>query len=290
MFTKYFILILTVLILASLACGIDLDLPITTDIKIGPTVKEDITIPQLDDKIAVADITLAFGAGELTISSGDTDALIKGVATYNVADFAPEISSDGSVINISTGNLDINGIPNFQDKVTNSWDLMLSNVPISLTIKAGAYVGDYELGGLSLKNLTITDGAAEVDLNFAYPNGISMQSFRYETGASSIALSNLANTNANTIIFQGGAGNFELDFSGELQDDINVFVETGLSTLTISIPENINAEISLEDRLTNISTRGNWEVVNHHYSLKGEGPTISISIEMSAGNLVLESY
>ena len=101
---------------------------------------------------------------------------------------------------------------------------MLPNVPISLTIKAGAYVGDYELGGLSLKNLTITDGAAEVDLNFAYPNGISMQSFRYETGASNIALSNLANTNANTIIFQGGAGNFELDFSGELQDDINVFV------------------------------------------------------------------
>jgi len=290
MFTKKLILILTVLILASLACGIDLDLPITTDIKTGPTVKEDITIPQLDDKNAVADITLAFGAGELTISSGDTDALIEGVATYNVADFAPEISSDGSVINISTGNLDINGIPNFQDKVENAWNLTLSEAPISLTIKAGAYVGDYELGGLSLKNLTITDGAAEVDLNFAYPNGISMQSFHYETGASSVTLSNLANANVNTIIFQGGAGVFELDFSGKLIKDINVFVETGLSTLTIAVPENTNTEISFEGGLTNVSTRGNWEVVNHHYSLNGEGPTITISIEMRAGNLVLESY
>lgn len=287
---KKHILILTVLILASLACNINIDMPITTDIKTGPTITEDITISQLDNNNEVAEIILAFGAGELTIAKGETSALIEGTATYNVADLAPEITRNGLITKISTGSLDINGIPNFQDKVNNAWNLMLSNVPISLTIKAGAYVGDYELGGLSLKNLTITDGAAEVDLNFAYPNGISMQSFRYETGASNIALSNLANTNANTIIFQGGAGNFELDFSGELQDDINVFVETGLSTLTISIPENINAEISLEGSLTNISTRGNWEVVNNHYSLDGEGPTITISIEMSAGNLVLESY
>ncbi len=287
---KNLLLVLTTLILASMACSIDFDSAVTTEIKTGPTITENITISQPDNNNEVAEIILAFGAGELTISKGETSALIEGTATYNVADLAPEITHNGSVTKISTGSLDINGIPNFQDKVTNAWDLMLSNVPISLTIKAGAYVGDYELGGLSLKNLTITDGAAEVDLNFAYPNGISMQSFRYETGASSVALSNLANTNANTIIFQGGAGDFELDFSGELQDDINVFVETGLSTLTISIPENINAEISLEGRLTNISTRGNWEVVNHHYSLNGEGPTITISIEMSAGNLVLESY
>jgi len=289
MFHKKLILMLTVLILASLACGINIDLPITTEIKTGPTVREEISIPQLDDKNAAADITLAFGAGELTITNGDTDALIEGISTYNVVDFAPKITIDESVINISTGSLDINGIPNFQDKVENAWDLTLSDAPISLTVKAGAYVGDYQLGGLSLENLVITDGAAEVNLDFSQPNKIPMQSFRYETGASSVTLSNLANTNADTIIFQGGAGVFELDFSGILIKDINVFVETGLSTLTIVVPENTNTEISLEGGLTNVSTRGNWEISNHRYSLDGEGPMITITVEMGAGNIVLES-
>jgi hypothetical protein len=290
MVQKKLILILIVLTLASLACSIDLSKSITSDIKTGPRVTEHITIPQHDNKNVDADITLVFAAGELTISEGETNALVEGTATYNVIDLAPEIESSGSVTKISTGDLDIKGIPNFQEKIENTWDLMLSDLPMSLTIKAGAYVGDYELGGLSLKNLTVTDGAADVDLNFAQPNKIPMQSFRYETGASSVALNNLANANAETIIFQGGAGNFELDFSGELQNDINVFIETGLCSLTISVPEYQKVEILLEGGLSNISTRGNWEISTNNYSLNGDGPTINITIEMSAGNIVLESY
>ncbi|MBE9524185.1 MAG: hypothetical protein IMY76_03740 [Chloroflexi bacterium] len=290
MVQKKLFLILIMLTLASLACSINFGNSITSDIKTGPRVSEQITIPQHDNKSEVADITLAFAAGELTISEGETDALVEGTATYNVMDLAPEITSIGSVTKISTGNLDINGIPNFQDKIENTWDLTLSDLPMSLTIKAGAYVGDYELGGLSLKNLTITDGAADVELNFAQPNKIPMQSFRYETGASSVTISNLANANAGTIIFQGGAGSFELDFSGELQNDINAFIETGLCSLTISVPKNQKVEILLEGGLSNISTRGNWEISNNTYSLNGDGPTISITIEMGAGNLVLVSY
>jgi len=286
---KKLFLILIFLVLASLACGINIDLPITTDIKTGPTVREEINIPQLNDKNAAAEITLAFGAGELTISNGDIDGLIEGTAVYNVPDLKPKISSDGSFINISTGSLDLDGIPDFQEKIKNEWDLTLSDDPISLTIKAGAYVGDYQLGGLSLENLTITDGAAQVDLDFSQPNKIPMSSFRYETGASHVVLSNLANANVSTLIFQGGAGAFELDFSGELLNDINVFVETGFSTLTIVVPKNTNTEISLEGGLTNVSTRGNWEITDHHYALNGGGPKITITIEMGAGNIVLES-
>jgi hypothetical protein len=231
---KYqFLLILSILILASLACSLDINFPITTDIKTGPTVTDEIQIPSLEEPDNTAVVTLGFGAGELNLSPGADGVLIDGEATYNVDDFKPDIYIDHEVIRIETGNLEIAGIPKVRERVKNTWDLNLGSSPIDLTIKAGAYVGDFELGNLALSNLHIADGASEVEMNFEQPNRIEMQSLRYETGASNITLRNLANANFSTMIFESGAGNYTLDFSGQLQRDATVFIETGLSTLTV---------------------------------------------------------
>jgi hypothetical protein len=116
-----------------------------------------------------------------------------------------------------------------------------------------------------------------------------MQSLRYETGASDITLSNLANANFNTMIFESGAGNYELDFSGQLLRDSHVYIETGLSSMTISVPAQMNVKLSYEGGLTNITTRGAWEQSGNYYTISGTGPTLTISIEMSAGNLILRN-
>ena len=88
---------------------------------------------------------------------------------------------------------------------------------MDLTIAAGAYEGNLELGGLALKSLTVKDGASHVDLSFPEPNQTEMSILRYETGASDVKLTGLANANFSTLTFSGGAGNYTLDFSGELQ-------------------------------------------------------------------------
>ncbi|MBU0510812.1 MAG: hypothetical protein KKD28_10540 [Chloroflexi bacterium] len=286
MFRKQILLAIAAILIVTLACGVDV--PITTDIKTGETVTDEILVPSLGD--ATADITLQFGAGELNILPGTDGALINGRATYNVPDFEPEISIDGSNVKISTGSLEVEGIPNFDKKIENTWDLSLGYNPIDLTIKAGAYVGDYELGGLTLSNLHVSDGAAEVELNFAQPNRIVMQTLRYETGASNVSLSNLANANFQTMIFESGAGNYELDFCGGLQNDAAVFIETGLSSMSISVPEGVNANVSVEGGLTNITVRGAaWEQSGDNYTLSGTGPTLTITVEMGAGNLILRT-
>ncbi|MBM3145854.1 MAG: hypothetical protein FJ010_12990 [Chloroflexi bacterium] len=284
------IILLTViatLALAALACGVDLNLPITTDIKTGPTTIEEIRIPELGSAEEPTELTLAFGAGELFLSPGAENALLEGAATYNVADLKPETRIEGSRVEISNGNLEIRGIPNFQEKVENIWQFELGKSPIVLTIKAGAYVGEYELGGLNLTRLHISDGAADVELNFAEPNQAVMQSLRYETGASNIVMTNLANANFETMIFQSGAGNYELDFSGELQDDVEVFIETGLSNITITVPDGTNVEITTEGGLSNVTTRGEWQISGSTYSRTGAGPMLTINVEMGAGNLNL---
>ena len=158
---------------------------------------------------------------------------------------------------------------------------------MALTIKAGAYIGNFEFGNLSLSTLHIADGASDVDVNFSQPNQIQMQTLRYETGASNITLNNLANANFSTMIFESGAGNYTLDFSGQLQNDANVFIETGLSSLTISVPETAHAQVNIEGGLANITNRGKWDQSGNQYSISGEGPKLTITIEMNAGNITL---
>jgi hypothetical protein len=280
---------ITLLALASLACGIDVDLPITTDVITGPEIIDQITIPYLEDPNTTALVTLNFGAGELFLSPGAEGALINGETTYNVEDLKPDISIDNEIVKIKAGSLDIDGFPRLGDEFRNIWDLSFSSTPIDLTIRAGAYVGDFELGDLSLVNLHIADGASEVTLNFEKPNRIEMGSLRYETGASNIKLTNLANANFNTMIFESGAGNYDLDFSGQLLRDANVFIETGLSTMTISVPKNMNVDLRIEGSLTNVSDRGSWEQAGDSYIIAADGPILRIVIEMNAGNLILKN-
>lgn len=288
MLAKKIVLLLAVLALTTLACGITIDMPITTDIKTGPTVMEEILVLDPNPEADVLDVYLSFGAGELTINPGG-DALIEGTAVYNVEDLRPEVKSSDGKVELSTGNLEIQGIPSFDDRMENNWDLKLSERPMDLRIVAGAYSGDIELGALNLTDLRITDGAADVRVNFDAPNQTVMDNLRYETGASSVVLTNLGNANFRSMIFQGGAGSYELDFSGDLQEDASVLVQTGLSSLTITVPDHLNVRVRVDGGLSNISTQGSWGQSGGVYTHSGEGPDLEITIEMGAGSVILET-
>jgi len=288
MLAKKILVFIAAIAITTMACGFTVNVPITTDIKTGPSVTEEILVPDPDPDADSVDVEIAFGAGELYIDPG-AETLIEGTATYNVEDFQPDVKTSGSKVELSTGSLEIDGFPNFNERVENTWNLQLSDRPIDLKIMAGAYVGDFELGGLALTNLRITDGASDVNVNFAEPNNEVLDSFRYETGASSVVLTNLGNANFKSMRFQGGAGNYELDFSGDLQDDAVVTIDTGLSSLTVFVPDNLNVSVRVDSGLTNISTQGSWGQSGSRFTHDGDGPELEINIKMGAGTLILQT-
>jgi hypothetical protein len=287
MYTKNLLIFIAAIAIATMACGVTIDMPIKTDIKTGPTVTEEISVPDPESEERPLDVSIAFGAGELSIDSG-AERLIEGTATYNVEDFRPEVETGDGRVELSTGNLEIEGFPNFNDRVINRWDLSLSDRPMELKIFAGAYAGDFELGGLSLTSLRIADGAADVRVNFAEPNQEVIDSFRYETGASSVVLTNLGNANFRSLTFQGGAGSYELDFSGDMREDATALIQTGFSNMTVSVPEDLDVRVRIEGGMTNISASGGWGKSGNTYTHKGDGPELDITIKLGAGNLSLE--
>ncbi len=288
MFSKIILLALSILALVTLACGLTFNLPIT-DIKTGPTVSEDIHVPPLDSPDEVAEITMNFGAGELNLAPGAEDALLSGTATYNIQDFKPEITTDGNQVTIQTGDLEIKGIPNFGEDYRNTWDFELGDTPMELRINSGAYQGRFELGDLALRSLRVADGAADVRLSFSKPNKTQMDTLRYDTGASSVKLSGLANANFEKLSFKCGAGEYTLDFSGELQRDAMVTIDAGLSSVTIIVPEGVSARVLVDGGLANVDVGGDWDKMGNEYIQSGEGPRISINVKIGAGNVELRN-
>jgi hypothetical protein len=275
--------VLLVLALSTIACGVSV--PINT-VTPGPVVTDPINVPAPANTTNPVDLSLAFGAGTLKIHSGSTDALVSGTAKYNINDFKPVVTVNGSTVRIEQGNWHLTGIPDLSN-VKNTWDLSLGDQPLNLSIEAGAYHAEYQFGGLALANLTVKDGAADTKMNFASPNLTEMSLLSYETGASNVSLTGLGNANFTSLLFHSGAGNFTLDFTGSLKRDGSVNIETGVSNTTLVIPSGMPVQLTVDGGLSNITYDSGWTKNTNLYTQKGSGPQLTIVVHMGAGNLTI---
>jgi hypothetical protein len=270
---------LMVLAVAALACGGAITLPDVPTA--GPTKVEEISVPVPAG--GEARLTFSFGAGELKLAPGAAN-LVEGTASYNLDDLKPQIVTDGANVEIKQEDLLRLVEPR---GVKSVWDFKLGGSPMDLSINAGAYQGNFELGGLSLTGLTVKDGAASVDLAFSKPNPVAMTVLRYETGASQVELKGLANANFSTMLMSSGAGDYTLDFSGDLKRDATITISSGLSNIELVIPRGIPATLTADTELTNVNAGASWRKDGSRYTQSGTGPMLTFIIKGGAGNLTL---
>ncbi|HEY5982979.1 MAG TPA: toast rack family protein [Anaerolineales bacterium] len=275
-----------ILSLAILACGVNISL---TDVptaspeapESGHEVVEDIHVPAASS--GPSRLTISFGGGSLRLGPGAA-GLVDGTATYDVASLKPEVITKGSEVEVKQR--DVFGLVEPRN-VKNSWDFTLGAMPLDLSVNAGAYQGAFEFGGLALTSLTVKDGAAQVDLSFSQPNKSEMTVFRYETGASQVSMRGLANANFTTMSMTSGAGQYTLDFSGDLKRDATITISSGLSELTLIIPDGVPATVTAETGLSDISAGASWSKDGNRYTQSGTGPGLTIIIKGGAGKLTL---
>lgn len=287
MYRIKFLAVIAALAFTTLACTFTFNTQVKgVSIVSMETYKIEVPAPDSDE---VSKVSLEFGAGELNLSPGAGGLLVSGTATYNVDEFEPKVIVTDSGVKISQQVDNINLIPILGDEIKNRWDLELGNSPMDLDISAGGYQGEFELGGVPLHELRIAEGAADTSLSFSEVNPVEMDTLRYDTGASRAILSGLANANFKAMDFRSGAGDYRLEFSGELLQDADVSIKSGLSSIVIVVPEGTPATVRFEGGLTNVDVGGEWRMSGNVYTLSGEGPELTISVEMGAGNLELRN-
>jgi hypothetical protein len=277
-----FVLITIVLLASTLACSMSINVP-TVDT--GPTQTFELD-ESLVGSSSVTELTVEMAAGTLNIEPATGDKL-GGRVDFNVAAWTPSVTRVNNSLTVSQGHDNAIGNVSGND-IINDWDLQVGNqVVLDLTINAGAYKGRLDLSGLKLRRLEINDGASDGDVKFNVPNPETMEKLVYRTGASKVNLYGLANANFTDMSFDSGAGDYLLDFSGTLNQDATVTIHTGVSALTIVIPAGMHAVITNNGAISNVNPVGTWTVTNKVYEAAGEGPTLTINIDMAVGSLKL---
>lgn len=274
---------LAALTAASLACSINVNLPQVTT---GPT--QTLNINEAAPSAGqTAVVQISMGAGKLNVGAGAA-GLVEGTVQYNVPEWKPTVTHTGGTVTIEQTLPKTNiGVPQSGSSIVNDWALKLGNVPMALTVNAGAYQGTLSLGGVPLTTLTIHDGASNAKVTFDSANPQSMSTLTYETGASTVTLSELANANAQNVEFTGGAGDYQLDFSGKLQHDMTVSVHSGASSVRLVVPPGVSAKVTVSGGLNNVNADSTWTHAGDTYTQSGSGPTITVSVDMGVGSLKL---
>jgi len=299
------LLLVVLLASASLACTLSAPMP-GPEVKVGPTIQREIAVDRVGGPGDTAHVALGMGVGELILRPGQGDALIDGVVTYNIAEFEPQVVIDGTQVAVTQSVPKLESIPDirwgdFRPKFwfeipkhededgVNRWDLALGGQPIDLAINAGAYQADLELGGIALTGLHVDDGAASVRLAFSEPNPAAMETLSYITGASEVHMLNLGNANMARMRLEGGAGSFDLDFGGELRQDAEIQIDSGLSSVRIAVPAGVPARATVQGDLSEVEVEGEWTGSGSLFEHPGQGPALTFIINSSLGSVRLET-
>lgn len=276
------IFVLILMLLATLACSVNITIPKMETID-PVTFNINEAIPA---GASSAQLKFNMGAGTFDLA-GSPEKLVEGTIRYNIKGWDPQITRSGNEVTIDQGQeTNISGIPT--EKLINEWKLTLNNsLPLYVQINAGAYKGNLDFSSLHLRRLEIVDGASQTKVFFNVPNPEKMELLSYKTGASQVELTGLSNANFTTMTFDGGAGNYTLDFSGKLQAVANVTVKTGVSNITLIFPAGMSAKVINSGAVANINTEGTWTVNGDTYQVSGDSPLLTIHMETGLGNIKL---
>jgi hypothetical protein len=133
------------------------------------------------------------------------------------------------------------------DKEDHYWNLEFTDkIPISFEIDVGACEAELDFSGLKIDRLDLDLGASSVDVDFREANPVRMHKMIIDVGASQLTIIGLGNANFDRLSFDGGVGDFTLDFSGELKQPGQVDIDVGLGSLTIRVPEDAGVQITSE--------------------------------------------
>lgn len=265
------------------------------ELQAGGPFRRAIAVRLTDQAAGPAQLELRFGAGQLSVAPGSNRLLVEGEAVYNNQLFQPVERREGRRIILSAGDgrLELKEFLELWESVRdhlNRWDLRLAPVPLELALDLGACSTSLDLGGLPLRRLRLSQGLADLALDFSSPNPLEMQELIFFGGASRSTLKGLASANASRIECRGGGGVFTLDFSGRLRRDLFVKLEAGAGEVTLSVPDDTTVEVESHTGLALVDFRGTWNHPSEHlYRHEGTrpGPRITVDAAVLAGSLKL---
>ncbi|MBW2277940.1 MAG: hypothetical protein JRF63_10630 [Deltaproteobacteria bacterium] len=164
-------------------------------------------------------------------------------------------------------------------------DVALSpSVPARIDLEFGAVSADLDLGGLWLIEADIKTGASKSVLRFSRPTIAPCERLSVVMGAAQFEAQQLGNANCQIMQFEGAAGAFTLDFTGEWQHEGETAakVEFGVGALTLRFPAHLGVAISLDRFLATFERSGFVQRDGVFYSSNYDSATAKLRLDIDA--------
>lgn len=244
-------------------------------------------------------VKIEFGAGELNLGESRSEKILEAEVSYDpsYSDFFFDYqkSKNEGELFMGTELEEEKGVNLGDVKERNWWDLKFTDkIPINFQIDVGAAESELDFTGLKIKDLDIDLGAAKGVIMFRKPNPERISRMSIDAGACKLEMEGLGNANFKEMDFDGGIGDFTLDFSGELKHRAFVAIDMGLGRLTILLPQDIGVKIESKDSIVSSLSieKGDFHEteedvwVNEKYG-EAEGE-LNIEIEIGLGAVDVE--
>ncbi|HET7275255.1 MAG TPA: toast rack family protein [Longimicrobiaceae bacterium] len=237
------------------------------------------------------DVSIEYGAGELTIVAADDPLLYEMEMRYDEDEFTPIAKYDPDAETLVLGLDDRNnGSTQIHGDESRAEIALTREIPVDLDLDFGAGEADVDLGGISLRSLDFSTGASETTVRFSEPNAIRAEMLSLEAGAAEFTVVGLGNARAEHIDFQGGVGSTTLDFSGEWAADASANVQMGIGSLVLRFPRDLGIRLEKDSFLTSFDGDGlvkrggayystNWDSAEHQLSITVDAAFGSIDVE-----------
>ncbi len=239
-----------------------------------------------------SDITLRvrFALGHFNLGLDHGGALYRSQLVYDEELFEPVLryDHDSRTFDIEIDNersrrvnLNIRDLRDLRQRL----DITLSPaVPARVDLEFGVVQADLDLGGLALIEALVKSGASESTLRFSRPTTMPCERLQVTTGAAEFRIHGLGNSNCGTMEFEGAAGTFMLDFTGEWQHhgETDAKVKLGVGALTLRFPEDLGVAVSLDRFLATFDRSEFTKRGGMYYSRNYDTAAAKLNLEIHA--------
>ncbi len=258
------------------------------NIQISDPVTDTVRVPLPVDSAPVR-LEVEITTGSLNLTSGAQNSLAEGTVIYNVSLLKPQVVTNGATIYVgpegsSSDRFLLLAYDIVRTDIENEWKLKIADAPMTLVLNAGTADATVTLQDYALHDLVISQGAATtLDLVFSAPNQLQMNTLDFNAGpVRRVSMTGLAHSRAKTINLGTGMGDYILDFSGQLQNDIDVKISGQVNTLTVIVPEGVAAQVQLNGNVNTIDPAGVWQADRQLATSPGAGAGYTITLDLSA--------
>ncbi len=138
----------------------------------------------------------------------------------------------------------------YGDDSENMWRIDLSDkYPTDLDLEVGAGDIDFDFGGIPITSMALKTGASSGDIDFSAPNPGRMKAMEVKIGAASLALHHLGNAHFDELRFTCGAASTDLDLTGQVSGESEVYIKVGMGALDVYLPKGIPVRVETDNGL-----------------------------------------